>query len=92
MKLRRNELDYIAQQITERLVGGKYIETTNKETTAAHIADTIAEDLRGEDRLNEEVRQILEDHADEVQRGGVEYHRMFNLVKARLIRERNLIL
>ncbi len=92
MKLRRSEVDYIAQQIAERLIGGNYIETADKETTAAHIADTISAELMLEDRLNDEVRQILEEHADEVQRGGVEYYRMFNLVKARLIRERNLIL
>ena len=92
MKLRRSEIDYIARQITNRLLDGDYIKVKDTETTTVKRANIVADDLALEDKLNEEVRQILEEHADEVQRGGVEYHRMFNMVKAKLIRERNLIL
>lgn len=92
MKLRRAEVDYIAHQIVNQLLSEKYIETEDAKATIAQVAKTILEDLIQEDRLNEEVRQILDEHAEEVQRGRVEYHRMFNLIKARLIRERNLIL
>ena len=45
-----------------------------------------------EDRLNDEVRQLLEEHADKMAGGSVEYHEMFKLVKAKLVRERKLIL
>ena len=92
MKLRRSEIDHIAKQISDRLLCGDYIKVKDTEAATVKIANTIVEDLAVEDKLNEEVRQILEKHADEVQRGGVEYHRMFNMVKAKLIRERNLIL
>lgn len=91
MKLRRSEVDYIARQIVDRLLGG-YIKVKNTEVTSVKVSNVITEDLAVEDKLNEEVRQILEEYADEVQRGGVEYHRMFNMVKAKFIRERNLIL
>jgi hypothetical protein len=92
MKLRRSEVDYIARQIVTQLLSGNYMETKDVDATTTLVAKTLLEDLMVEDRLNEEVRQILAEHADEVQRRGVEYHRMFNLIKAKLIKERNLIL
>ena len=41
--------------------------------------------------VSHEVRQLLEDHADQMA-AGIEYHEMFKLVKAKLARERKLIL
>jgi hypothetical protein len=92
MRLRRSEVEYIARQIVEQLLSGDYMKTEDVEAASAQVTKIISADLMVEDQLNEEVRQILEDHAEEVQRGGVEYYRMFNLIKAKLIRERNLIL
>jgi hypothetical protein len=92
MKLRRSELDHIAQRIVEQLLAGDFIKTENEGEFLAIITKTITEDLMVEDRLNEEVRQILSKHVNEVQRHGVEYHQMFNIIKAKLVKERNLIL
>ena len=45
-----------------------------------------------EDRLNEEVRQILIDHQDEMRRTGVSYQEMYKKVKQQLARDRKLTL
>ena len=45
-----------------------------------------------EDRLNREVDDIIKDHLNEMQRESVDYRRMFQLIKNKLARERNLIL
>jgi hypothetical protein len=92
MKLRHAELEYIAREIVNQLLAGKYIEVDDAEEAITIVVKTMTEDLMLEDRLNEEVRRILEEHANEVQRRGIEYHQMFNMIKARLVRERNLIL
>jgi hypothetical protein len=45
-----------------------------------------------EDRLNEEVREILSKHSDEMRRTGVSYQEMYKKVKGELARQRKLIL
>jgi hypothetical protein len=52
----------------------------------------MAEELGVEDRVNEEARQILNDHSDEMRRTGVSYQEMFKKVKAQIARDRKLIL
>jgi hypothetical protein len=50
------------------------------------------EEVTVEDRLNEEVRQILTDQQDEMRRTGVSYQEMYKKVKAHIARERKLVL
>jgi hypothetical protein len=45
-----------------------------------------------EDRLNEEVKELLRAHTAEIERGNIDYARMFTMVKRQLVRERGLIL
>jgi hypothetical protein len=52
----------------------------------------MAEEITIEDRLNEEVREILAKYSDEMKRTGVSYQEMFKKVKGQLARERKLIL
>ena len=52
----------------------------------------MTEELLVEDRLNDEVRVILTEHAEEMLRTNVEYREMFKMIKKKLARERNIIL
>jgi hypothetical protein len=52
----------------------------------------MAEEITVEDRVNEEVREILAKHQDEMRDTGVSYQEMFKKVKAQLARQRKLIL
>jgi hypothetical protein len=52
----------------------------------------MVEELTVEDRINDEVRQILQDHQDEMRRTGVSYQEMYKKVKQQLARDRKLIL
>jgi hypothetical protein len=45
-----------------------------------------------EDQLNDEVREILASHAEEMRRTNVEYREMFKMIKKKLARERKIIL
>ena len=51
-----------------------------------------SEELTVEDRLNDEVREILIQHQDEMRRTGVSYQEMYKKVKAQLARDRKLVL
>jgi hypothetical protein len=52
----------------------------------------MMEEITIEDRLNEEVRQILTDHQEEMRRTNVSYQEMYKKVKAQLARDRKLVL
>ena len=56
------------------------------------VAVIIIEDLMVEDRLNEEVKTLLESKTEEYERSMMDYGRVFQMVKSKLVRERGLIL
>ena len=56
------------------------------------VAGIIIEDLMVEDRLNEEVKTLLESKTEEYERSMIDYGRVFEMVKSKLVRERGLIL
>lgn len=93
MRLRKEMIERIANKIVERLFRRELIsEDSNQEVLRIRIAHVIETDLMVEDRLNDEVKEILRDFEDEMDRGNVDYSRMFTMVKTKLARERNLVL
>jgi len=59
---------------------------------AQRLRQRMMEEITVEDRLNEEVRQILLEHQDEMRRTSVSYQEMYKKVKAQLARDRKLVL
>lgn len=93
MRLRREVIERLARSISHELIRFDYVETEMTEDDLRYrLSEVIAEDLRAEDLLNQEVREILANYENEMDRRNVEYARMFDLVKRRLVRERNIIL
>jgi hypothetical protein len=68
------------------------IETSAVEAVTERVRKAAQEEIGIEERLNDEVRQILTDHAEEMKRTGVSYQEMFKKVKGELARQRKLIL
>ena len=68
------------------------IETKAAEAVIQQVRAVMAEELSIEDRLNDEVRTILNDHAETMRRTGVSYQEMYKKVKGELARQRKLIL
>jgi hypothetical protein len=92
MLLARDYVGYMATEIVKRLVEGNVIETKVIPEVALRIRQRMNEELAVEDRLNDEVRQILQDHQDEMRRTGVSYQEMYKKVKGQLARDRKLVL
>lgn len=61
-------------------------------TLIAETEAIITNELMAEDRLNEEVREILKKHETQIDRGRLDYKRLFELTKQKLVKERNLVL
>jgi hypothetical protein len=92
MLLARDYVGYIATEIVKRLVEGGQIETEAINGVALRLRQRMNEELSVEDRLNDEVRQILTEHQDEMRRTGVSYQEMYKKVKGQLARDRKLVL
>jgi len=81
---------YASRQVIRRLHPA-WAECSNLEAAATQMAKTIEDDLRSEDDLNEEVREILEQYEAVMQKEGVSYMEMFRRIKRKLVVERKLV-
>ncbi len=92
MRLRKQQIESITNTISEELTKSESIRCNDIEELKAKIRKIITDDLMVEDKLNEEVHKILEEHSSEIRQGSIEYHKMFRLVKEKLAKDRNIIL
>jgi len=90
MLLARELVAYLARQIVQKLTP-EYIETANPQAVTETVANLMTEELMAEDRLNDEVRDILEQYSDYMRREGVSYQDMFRRIKNQLISQRKVI-
>ena len=90
MLLAREFVAYISRQLVRRLTPG-IIETTSPDVVAGKIAEVIEEELAVEDRLNDEVRDLLSQYSEYMRREGVSYQEMFRRIKNTLISQRKVI-
>ena len=92
MKLPPPLVEHISTQIVRGLLKEGVVHADDRNAAIGAVASAFTEDLMVEDRLNEEVREILRTHSDEMTRRGVQYHDMFRMIKTELARKRKLIL
>ncbi len=93
MRIPKTWVPLLAKKITDNIVSKNLIKSlVPHERLLSGIEELILEELTVEDRLNEEVREILKSHASEIERGRMDYRKLFELTKQKLVKERNLVL
>ena len=92
MLLARDYVGHMASEVAKRLLANNMIECDAGPELTERIRLKMMDELTIEDRINEEVREILNQHADEMRRTGVSYQEMYKKVKGELARQRKLIL
>ena len=90
MLLPRELIVYLARQLVTKLTP-QVIETTKPQAVSELISSVIVDELQVEDRLNEEVREILSQYSEYMRREGVSYQEMFRRIKNTLISQRKVI-
>jgi hypothetical protein len=90
MLLAREFVSYISKQLVKSLTPGT-IETSNPDLVAEKIAEVISEELAVEDRLNDEVRDLLSQYSEYMRREAVSYQEMFRRIKNTLISQRKVV-
>src|SRR5579872_7301695 len=90
MLLARELIAYMSRQLVKKLTP-QTIETSHPEAVSELISNIITEELAVEDRLNDEVRELLGQYSDYMRREGVSYQDMFRRIKNTLIAQRKVI-
>ena len=92
MLFSKEYVGYLARQVSQKLIAGEFIEAKNVSEVSAALNNALLEELQLEDRINDEVRLILEQYQDEMQRAGASYQEMFKKVKGELVRKYKAVL
>jgi hypothetical protein len=92
MLFSKEYVGYLARQVTQKLVAGEFIETRDVPAVSVALNNAMLEELQLEDRINDEVRLILEQYDDELRRAGASYQEMFKKVKGELVRKYKAVL
>jgi len=93
MRLSKERVRHLAEAVAVRLVQDGHATLVGQQRPLVEMLDrVITEELSVEDRLNIEVRQMLKAHEQEMERGNVDYQKMFTMLKQKLVRERGIIL
>jgi len=90
MLLPREFVTYLSRQIVQRISGTAI--DTHQPARVIEIVDTLINDeMAAEDRLNDEVRDLLEDYSDYMRKEGISYQDMFRKIKNTLVQKKKIV-
>jgi hypothetical protein len=92
MLLNRDLVGHMAAATLKKLIEDEMVEVKTPETVIPRLRHAMLEEITVEDRINEEARQILIQHQDQMRNSGISYQEMFKKVKAQLARDKKLVL
>lgn len=93
MRIRAEEAAEIVDLVLSGLREGGLVEFKSEEARVRErMREALLEDMRAEDELDREVEALLESHMNEMDGRGVDYRKMFRMLKQRLARERGMVI
>jgi len=92
MQFPREYVAYMAKEVLKRLAKPGLIQYDQPDYVTEVMAQVMIDELTVEDRINDEVRKILEQYGDEMKQMGATYEEAFKIVKKQLVRDRKVIL
>ena len=92
MRLNKNQIEHMAFIIVRNLLKEEKIIADSKNDLISNITSLITEEFQSEDKLDQEVREILNQHMEKIRKENIEYQTMFRMIKTKLAKERNIVL
>lgn len=93
MRIPKSWVPLLTKKIIENLLEKDLIEShLPKDKLIEESEKIILNELMVEDRLNEEVREILKRYSADIEKGRLDYRKLFDLTKKKIVEERGLIL
>ena len=85
-------MQLLSRKIVEELIKREMIEIPDGLDLAEQVFQVMDAEVNLEDRINDEVRLLLNQYQDQMRQSGASYQEMFKLIKNKLVRERKLVL
>ncbi len=92
MQLPRDYVGHMAKEVLKRLRTANLIQFDQAEYVNEVLLQVVLDEMGVEDRINEEVRRILEQHGDQMKQFGATYEEAFKVIKKQLVRDRKVVL
>ncbi len=93
MRIPKGWVPGISKKIAEDLLKNELIRLReSKEHVIGLIEELMLEELMVEDKLNDEVKEVLRQYDAEIEKGHLDYQRLFNMTKQKILRERNIVI
>ena len=92
MSLQKEYVHHLSRRVVDELIRREMIETSEVVSLREKVLAVMDAELGLEDRINEEVREILKGYADEMRNTGVSYQDMFKVVKNKLVKDKKVVL
>ena len=92
MRLHKNQIEHLAFVIIKNLLKEEKILTENKSKLIEKLEHLIFEEFQKEDKLDQEVRGILNQHMEKIRKDNIEYQTMFRMIKTKLAKEKGIVL
>lgn len=90
MLLPKEFVSYLCRQVATR-IGSDYLEVVDPAAAGELMENIVVEELAVEDRLNEEVRNLLEEYSVYMANNSISYTEMFRRIKNQLIQQRKIV-
>jgi hypothetical protein len=92
MRLNRNQIEHLASVILRNLAKEGKIIVEDRPRLLDEVTNVLVDEFQKEDRLDQEVRELLSKHMEKIRRENIEYQAMFKEVKKKLAREKGIVL
>jgi len=78
--------------IVRNLLKEEKIIADDRNKLTESLMNLITDEFQKEDKLDQEVREILNKHMEKIRNENIEYQTMFRMIKTKLAKERNIVL
>jgi hypothetical protein len=92
MNISRDYVAHLGRKTVKHLLDVGMIGTDKVEVLNARVNAALLDEMMLEDRINDEVRLILEAYQEEMRRTGASYQEMFKKIKQELARKYKAVL
>jgi hypothetical protein len=92
MRLNKNQIEHLSFVIVRNLTKDGKVLIEDRARILDEVTALITEEFMKEDKLDQEVREILGKHMEKIRRENIEYQTMFRMIKTKLAKEKNIVL
>ena len=92
MRLNKNQIEHLSFIAVRNLVKDEKILVEDKNKLVEDIINLVTDEFQKEDKLDQEVREILSKHMEKIRKENIEYQTMFRMIKTKLAKEREIVL